>query len=273
MSEVIRAIELSIILPTINEGENIRNLIPELFKTLGQHVNGLEVIVVDDGSTDSTRFVVAELSARYQSVSAIFRSSSEKSLSGSIQTGIDAAVGELVVWMDADGSMTSDVVVNLLKAWKLTPQNEATVVIASRFVAGGGLKGSDTAGSTPLHKVIRNLHLSEDSLFAVFLSWILNRTLSLVLDRCCVDVTSGFILAPKSVLSSHRLSGIYGDYFPRLMYKMHKNGIKIVEIPYTILVRTNGESKTGTTVIQILRSGVPYLKVFWVPFSTRLSRD
>lgn len=77
MSEMIRAIELSIILPTINEGENIRNLIPELFKTLGQHVNGLEVIVVDDGSTDSTRFVVAELSARYQSVSAIFRSSSE----------------------------------------------------------------------------------------------------------------------------------------------------------------------------------------------------
>ena len=71
MSDVIRPIELSIILPTINEGENIRNLIPELFKTLGQHVNGLEVIVVDDGSTDSTRFVVAELSARYQSVSAI----------------------------------------------------------------------------------------------------------------------------------------------------------------------------------------------------------
>ena len=273
MSEVNGTIELTIILPTINEGENIRYLIPNLFKTVGQHVNGLEVIVVDDGSTDITRVVVAELSARYQSVSAIFRTSSEKSLPGSIQTGIDAAVGELVVWMDADGSMTPEVVVNLLKAWKMKPQNEATVVIASRFVSGGGLKGSDTSGSTPLHKVIRNLHLSEDSLLAVFLSWILNRTFSLVLDHCCVDVTSGFILAPKSVLSSHRLSGVYGDYFPRLMYKMHKNGIKIIEIPYIILVRTSGESKTGTTVIQILRSGVPYLKVFWVPFSRRLSRD
>jgi len=273
MSEVNETIELTIILPTINEGENIRNLIPNLFKTVGRHVNGLEVIVVDDGSTDITRVVVTELSARYQSVSGIFRTSSEKSLPGSIQIGIDAAVGELVVWMDADGSMTPEVVVNLLKAWKMTPQNEETVVIASRFVSGGGLKGSDTSGSTPLHKVIRNLHLSEDSLLAVFLSWILNRTLSIALDRCCVDVTSGFILAPKSILSSHRLSGIYGDYFPRLMYKMHKNGIKIVEIPYTILVRTSGESKTGTTVIQILRSGVPYLKVFWVPISTRLSRD
>lgn len=273
MSEMIGSVELSIVLPTINEGENIRNLIPELFKTVGQHVNGLEVIVVDDGSTDSTRVVVAELSAAHQSVSAIFRISSEKSLPRSIQEGIDAAVGELVVWMDADGSMTPDVVVNLLKAWRMTPQNEATVVIASRFVSGGGLKGSDTLGSTPLHKIIRNLHLSEDSLLAVFLSWILNRTLSLVLDRCCVDVTSGFILAPKSVLSYHRLSGVYGDYFPRLMYKMHKNKIKIIEIPYTILVRTSGESKTGTTVIQILRSGVPYLKVFWVPLSTRLTKD
>jgi hypothetical protein len=200
MSEVIGAVELSIVLPTINEGENIRNLIPELFKTVGQHVNGLEVIVVDDGSTDSTRVVVAELSAIYQSVSAIFRTSSEKSLPRSIQTGIDAAVGELVVWMDADGSMTPNVIVNLLKAWKLTPQNEATVVIASRFVSGGGLKGSDTSGSTPLHKIIRNLHLSEDSLLAVFLSWILNRTLSLVLDRCdqrfYLGAKVGFVISP-----------------------------------------------------------------------------
>ena len=272
MFEVIRKIELSVILPTINEGENIRNLIPELFNTVGQHVDGLEVIVVDDGSTDSTRVVIAELSTLYQSVSGIFRPPSEKSLPGSIQTGIDAAVGELVVWMDADGSMTPEVVVKLLKAWKMTLQKEKTVVIASRFVSGGGVKGSETPGSTPLNRVIRNLHLSEDSLLAVFLSWILNRTLSLVLDSCCVDVTSGFILGPNSVLSSHRLIGIYGDYFPRLMYKMHKNGIKIVEVPYTILVRTSGKSKTGTTVFQILMSGVPYLKVFWVPISTRWSR-
>ena len=58
-------IELTIILPTINEGENIRYLIPNLFKTVGQHVNGLEVIVVDDGSTDITRVVVAELSPKF----------------------------------------------------------------------------------------------------------------------------------------------------------------------------------------------------------------
>ncbi len=66
---------LSIILPTYNERENIKILIPEIEKTFG-HVNH-EIIVVDDNSPDGTQMVAEELSKRYGNIRVIVRKKKE----------------------------------------------------------------------------------------------------------------------------------------------------------------------------------------------------
>ena len=56
-------INLSVILPTINEGENLKNLIPNIYIQLSNlKLDNFEVIVVDDGSTDNTSKIISDLS-------------------------------------------------------------------------------------------------------------------------------------------------------------------------------------------------------------------
>jgi len=260
---------LSIILPTINEAANLEVLIPSLYEALSSYVDKLEVIVVDDGSTDNTREVLSVLSIKYQFVTGIFRSQAQKSLPQSIQAGIDSASGNLVAWMDADGSMSPSVLVELLQAWKNSEAPEKSVVVASRFVDGGRVKGAQRSGPFGLLQSAKNLKTTEDALVAVFLSWGLNECLYLLLGKCCRDLTSGFILGPKQMLKKFRLRGVYGDYFARLLYDIHKLEGVIIEIPYSIMSRESGRSKTGTTLLQVLKSGLPYVRLFAEPLKKR----
>ena len=58
---------LSIVLPTINEAENLKKLIPQIVSEVSElSVPMFEVIIVDDGSTDNTSELVENLSKEFQ---------------------------------------------------------------------------------------------------------------------------------------------------------------------------------------------------------------
>ncbi len=249
---------LSIVLPAINERENLAELIPELCSALSPALEVLEIIVVDDSSSDGTDLLLASIIKNDARVRYISRSDKHASLPNSLSEGIHAASFDHVAWMDADGSMPPASLVDLINAFRSSTEDDP-IVIGSRYVHGGGFKGVEVVGETSALQLIRNLRDSHDSLAAVLLSRLLNRYLWLALGRCCHDLASGFVITSKQNANQIGLVGSYGDYCVRFIYFAHQNGRHIIEVPYVCQVRRYGYSKTGTTLWGLVKRGLPYV--------------
>ena len=250
--------QLSVVLPVLNERDNLAELIPELITHLSPVVDSLEIIVVDDSSTDGTDVLLADLIRHNEQVRYIPRTGRSASLPDSIEEGILTARFAHVVWLDADGSMPPATVVRLVNAYRASNEVDP-VIVGSRFVSGGGFKGVETVGETRWWQVLRNIRHSNDSVTAVLLSRILNRYLWFVLGRCCRDLASGFVVIRRATALRLGFKGSYGDYCVRFIYIAHRSRHRIIEVPYVCLVRRHGYSKTGTTLVGLLRRGFPYL--------------
>jgi dolichol-phosphate mannosyltransferase len=257
---------LSVILPVLNERENLEELIPEIRDALNTELTDFEIIVVDDSSTDGTNDLLSDWLKRDHRIKYLSRLGELPSLPDSLTDGIRSAHYEHVCWMDADGSMSPSSLVDLVRNYRSFPFADS-IIVGSRFVTGGGFKGIEVVGQTSIRQVFSNLRKSNDSWLAVLLSRILNRFLWLSLDRCCRDLASGFIISRKSDVLRIGLRGSYGDYCVRFIYLAHIQGMKISEVPYVCQVRRHGKSKTGTTISQLIRRGLPYL---YLPFRIRL---
>jgi dolichol-phosphate mannosyltransferase len=95
-------IELTIVIPVYNEEELIASLMKEIVQVLGEDRERLEVIFVNDGSTDKTEFILDELREQYPVMRVI---SFEKNAgqSAAMICGFHHAEGKYVVAMDGDG--------------------------------------------------------------------------------------------------------------------------------------------------------------------------
>lgn len=92
---------LSVVVPVLNEAATLRTLHQELAEVAAQHDYALQIILVDDGSTDDSWEVIADLAAKDPCVEGIrFRRNFGKA--AALSAGFDAAVGDVIVTMDAD---------------------------------------------------------------------------------------------------------------------------------------------------------------------------
>lgn len=218
---------ISIILPTYNEKENITNLISNLVDTL--EGNDYELIVVDDDSPDMTWKIVEDLKIAKVKV---IRRIGKRGIASAIDEGIQAAQGDYIGWMDCDLSMPP---IRLL-SMKRGLDDGFDIVVGSRYVK----RGKDT------RPFIRR-----------FTSRLFNTYARLILGGTVKDYDSGFILLKKEVFSKVSFPGYgYGEYFVELMYKC--KGFKILELPYTLVDRKLGKSKTAGNIFQLLRYGFQY---------------
>jgi len=124
-------VEVSIIVPALNEAENLPLLIPRVH----QAMNGksYELIIVDDNSRDNTRAVCDELANKFP-VKLMVREKPTAGLSGAVLAGMKLSRGQTMVVMDADLQHPPEKLPELLAPLE---KNEADFVLGSRNVPGG----------------------------------------------------------------------------------------------------------------------------------------
>jgi dolichol-phosphate mannosyltransferase len=123
--------EISVIVPTINEAENLPTLLQRIDAALSPAT--YEILIVDDNSTDNTPAACAELAAKYP-VKLMIRKQPANGLSGAVLHGMAAAQGQFICVMDADLQHPPEKLPELLRPLR---EGNADFVLGSRYMPGG----------------------------------------------------------------------------------------------------------------------------------------
>lgn len=134
MQSAPRANSVSIVIPTLNEAENVEPLIRRI---MASGIQPLEILFVDDGSTDGTGARVRELGAEFP-VQLLTRENPTLGLAGAVIAGARAAQGDFLVVMDADLSHPPARIPDLVRPLQ---EGLCEMVIGSRYVRGGTTPG------------------------------------------------------------------------------------------------------------------------------------
>lgn len=135
--------DFSVIIPAFNEEKTVQTAILETWQVLGVLGKSFEIIVVDDGSTDGTANVVENLVGARRAVPLrLIRHVSNQGKGAAVKTGVLAAQGEWVLFLDADLATHPS---EIEKALPLL--GNADVIIGSRRV-----QGADIAERQPMHR-------------------------------------------------------------------------------------------------------------------------
>lgn len=108
---------LSIVIPVLNEAENVKAMVDRLRIALHDVTSAYEVIFVSDGSTDDTDRLVGDAHAKDARFK-LLRLSRPFGHQNAIQAGLDHATGRTVVTMDGDLQHPPEAIPDMLNAWR-----------------------------------------------------------------------------------------------------------------------------------------------------------
>jgi dolichol-phosphate mannosyltransferase len=135
MSDRAPVIEISVVVPTLNEAGNLPELAGRIDAALGGR--RYEIILIDDSSSDGTVAVCDRLRRKYP-LRLISRSDATDGLSGAVLHGLSHATGEYLVVMDADLQHPPEQIVDLLEPLR---NGQAEFVLGSRYIPGATTDG------------------------------------------------------------------------------------------------------------------------------------
>ncbi len=125
-------LDVSVVVPTYCESENLAVLVPRLCEVFAEHDLRGEIVVVDDDSPDGTADVCRELAELYPVRCLVRRG--ERGLSGAVIAGLAVSTGAAFVVMDADLSHPPEAIPSMLDR---LAEPDVDFVIGSRYVDGG----------------------------------------------------------------------------------------------------------------------------------------
>lgn len=215
-----------VIIPTYNESENIKKLIPEILK----RTNGdIDILIVDDNSPDGTSDVIRELQKTNQNIFLMTRPG-KAGLGTAYVEGFKFALSkgyEYILQMDADFSHEPKEIKNFLKKVQ-----DCDLVIGSRYIDG-----------------VRVLNWP---LSRLFLSVFANLYTKYVTGMPIKDATGGFKCFRRKVLEAIDLDKIKSNGYAfqiEMNFKAYRKGFKICEMPIVFTDRVKGKSKMNKRIV------------------------
>jgi dolichol-phosphate mannosyltransferase len=218
-------VKILVIVPTYNEAENIRELVPRI---LAQDP-GIDVLVVDDNSTDGTGAIVEEIRRTEPRLHALHRPA-KMGLGTAYVAGFRYALErdyELVFEMDADFSHDPDSIPAFLEAIR-----DADLVVGSRYLRGV------TVVNWPLSRLV--------------LSYSANMYTRIITWMPIKDATGGFKCFRASALRRLDLGAVHTDGYGfqiEMNFKIWRKGLRVKEIPILFVDRRVGISKMNRRII------------------------
>ena len=227
ISGIKKKINLSIILPTYNERNNIQPLINDLLKL--SNVYELELIFVDDSSTDGTSLMLRELAQMDRRIRFINRVG-RTGLSSAIKEGCLCASGEILAIMDTDGQHeVKTISIGIQKLIK----NRLDFVIGSRFLYNSAIRGLSEArkGGSNIANLFARLSLPKQySHITDFMSG------CMILDR-------------QPCISFIEKIDVNGFKFLYELLAVSKGKLNGIEIELTFQPRKHGTSKLDVSIV------------------------
>lgn len=227
--------QISIIIPTYNESENIIKILRSIGEIIPKNII-TQAIVVDDNSPDGTGKLVEDYLKNLKKMAnytiEIIHRKAKDGLGSAILRGIQQAKGDTIVVMDSDFSHPPQIIPKLIESIK---KYQCDIAIASRYIKGGKIQGWSI----------------KRKLISKFATLIAKKGLGINTK----DPMSGFFAFKRNIIKGLNIDAIGYKILLEILVKT--KGVSIKEIPYTFQDRKLGSSKLDMKTI------TDYYKSVW----------
>ena len=207
-------IKYSIIIPSYNEYENLKILIPELLEVLNDSVHLYEILIIDRMEKDDNTFTLTQT----HNVKYIQRVGGDR-YGDAVRSGISSAKGKTIIFMDGDGSHNPKEILDLADY-----SDSYDLVVSSRYL---------------------NSSTSENSYIKELGSIFLNKICRALFKVDCTDFSNSFKAYDATLLKKVILHSNDIDIIEEIIYKILciKKDLTIYEFPGTFRKRVNYKSR------------------------------
>jgi glycosyltransferase involved in cell wall biosynthesis len=220
--------KISLVIPAYNEAKRIEPFLRSLGHYVQRHRADIqEVLVIDDGSRDETAAIAERFKSLIPSLHVI-RHQQNQGKGAAVRTGVLAAQGEAIVFMDADGATDSSELPNMQAALA-----QADVAIGNRWMPGA---------QTERHSLLRRLS-----------GWT-NRTYMRLFGLGTIDTMCGFKGYRREVAQK-----LFSDlqekrwlFDTEVAYKAVRGGYRIINFP----IRWQSKDGSKLSTLTLIKSGI-----------------
>lgn len=241
---------LSVVSWAYNEEGSIEGFVERMVGFLEEIVEDYELIVVDDGSTDQTPELLAEVAAKYPRVRVITHSHN-RGIGEALATTIEAADKEYFMWQMVDWSYD---IAHLRQYLELLREYDVVAGVRDIPLLSKGVSGA-------FRELFSHASRRSDNLWKAIVS-LTNYALVRFLFALPMTDYQNVVLYPTALIKSLGMEARSSFANPELLMKAHWRGASIVEVPIEFCPRLVGEAK-GTRPQAIVKSILDILSLWY----------